>query len=266
MPLPAGIELTVTGAEEVEGKLSVLKQNFKEMGERTQRLTGGFRGLAGGLRDLGHLTRQLSIGIWILMSTQRRAREAAWEVQDAEEKYQNTIKEFGPHSEQARKALEQLTRSRIRERDASLQSTLTTAAWIVNIGVLVGQLIAQRIHLLATTGAIWGQVAATQALAHAWIPIAGLVLAGVAAGTALGMAYHTAKQEQAARAEAMTYGRGYGARMPGVVGGTIVGTAAGRGGVSVNIEKINVSADGKSIPAFIRDLKNAVRAARPEVW
>lgn len=258
------LNVAVSGAEDAEQKLSMIKQNFltlqqratgvreasKGLDDETKKVVQGYKDLANIFGSVGNLTRQLSIGVWIMMSTQRRARESAWEVTDAEKKYNDALKEYGQGSEQARQAAENLNRARIREREAMTQNILTTGTWLANISLVILRIIAERAAVDAATGSVWGHVVALKALSLAKLAAYGPELAIVAGGLALGagLAYG-AYQYGRARAEQPTATR-----------------AATGGTVNINIDKVMLDPRGKTLPAYLQDLKANVKAARTETW
>jgi len=178
------LDLEVRGVEEAERKLSMIKENFLVMDNRNKQVNSSGRALAQTLRaqaaqlrryaslvnTAGRITRQLSIGVFILALMHRRVREATWQVEDAERAYIRTLREYGAGSEEAKEAARRLERARIRLNEATLQNIITVATWIANVTLSTAQSVLQAMAIQKVNQALavktaqeTANVAATQA-------------------------------------------------------------------------------------------------------
>jgi len=254
----AELALRVSGAQEADRQLQIVKHNLREMATRTDTLSGRalpnlatqfqnqgkvavnaarqYRTLSNTLGRYARLTRQLSIGIFIIGMVMRRTRDATWALDDAERAYMETLEKHGKESKEMADATRNLERARVRLSEAQTQAGLTLATYAVNLGLVIAQtyaaITATRLKTAvdaAETVGLWAKFTALSA-----VQLATLGVLGVVAGAAVvGTAYLATRPKS-----------------PGV--------QPGEGGskAAINIENLNVRDDGQSLGMFLEDMKN----------
>jgi len=269
---PVEIDVRASGVTETDRQLQVIKDNLRTLQQRGGQAAEGLKQTGSGLRSVtsearqsirvwrsyGMLTRQASIGVFIFASMQRHLQSTTWALTDAKKKYLKALQEEGAGSEEAKDALEDYRRSQLLYNQAQLQTLATLGTWIPNLAVsliLIGKEVAMT-HVstaahLAHIGVIQSETLAyhglslAKAAAFFGTPVGLLAIAGVGAAVGLGaLAYESGRQRASAAAEKQT---------------------AGGGGISVDIGTINVSQQGKGMPAFMNELKSSINAARGDL-